>query len=52
MIENELRVYSKPNCVQCNATYRALDAKNIPYRVVDLSEDDACLLYTSDAADE
>ena len=48
MIENELRVYSKPNCVQCNATYRALDAKNIPYRVVDLSEDDAALEYVKE----
>ena len=25
MIENELVVYSKPSCVQCNATHRALD---------------------------
>ena len=48
MIENELRAYSKPNCVQCNATYRALDAKNIPYRVVDLSEDDAALEYVKE----
>ena len=27
MIENELTVYSKPSCVQCNATYRALLVK-------------------------
>lgn len=25
MIENELVVYSKPSCVQCSMTYRALD---------------------------
>ena len=48
MIENELTVYSKPRCVQCNATYRALDAKGIPYRVVDLSQDDAALEYVKD----
>lgn len=30
-------VYTKPACVQCNATYRALDKKGIPYNSVDLS---------------
>ena len=48
MIENELVVYSKPSCVQCNATHRVLDAKGIPYRVVDLSEDDAALEYVKE----
>lgn len=33
-------VYTKPNCVQCNATYRALDAKGVQYRTVDLSVDE------------
>ena len=32
-------VYSKPSCVQCNATFRALDKKGIDYRVVDVTED-------------
>lgn len=36
-------VYSKPSCVQCTATYRALDIKGITYEVVDLSEDDTAL---------
>ena len=36
-------VYSKPSCVQCNATYRALDAKGIDYEILDLSEDPAAL---------
>lgn len=36
-------VYSKPACVQCTATTRALDAKGITYDVVDLSQDDAAL---------
>jgi glutaredoxin-like protein NrdH len=34
-------VYSKPSCVQCNATYRALERKGVDYRVIDLSEDQA-----------
>lgn len=32
-------VYSKPACVQCNATVRALDKKGIEYDVVDMSQD-------------
>lgn len=38
-----ITVYTKPSCVQCRATYRALDAKGLPYRVLDLSEDDAAM---------
>lgn len=47
-IVESLVVYSKPNCGPCMATYRALDAKGIPYRVVDLSQDDAALEYVKD----
>ena len=36
-------VYSKPSCVQCNATYRALDSKGVDYRVVDMTQDGAAL---------
>jgi glutaredoxin-like protein NrdH len=36
-------VYTKPACVQCNATYRALDKKGIAYETVDLSQDPAAL---------
>lgn len=32
-----ITVYSKPACVQCTATYRALDARGVQYRSVDLS---------------
>ncbi|MFA5592665.1 MAG: glutaredoxin-like protein NrdH [Micavibrio sp.] len=38
-------VYSKPACVQCNATYRALERAGVPYNVVDLSEDGAALAH-------
>jgi glutaredoxin-like protein NrdH len=34
-----ITVYSKPACVQCTATTRALDRKGIEYTVVDISED-------------
>ncbi|MFM9262184.1 glutaredoxin-like protein NrdH [Rhodococcus sp. 5A-K4] len=32
-------VYSKPACVQCNATYRALDKAGIDYAIIDITED-------------
>ena len=34
-----ITVYTKPNCVQCKATKRALDRAGINYREVDLSVD-------------
>lgn len=34
-----LTIYSKSGCVQCNATYRALDDKGVEYDVVDMSVD-------------
>jgi glutaredoxin-like protein NrdH len=32
-------VYTKPACVQCNATYRALDKQGIAYESVDITID-------------
>ena len=32
-----ITVYSTPSCVQCKATYRALDKKGVPYEVVDVT---------------
>ncbi|ANM06052.1 glutaredoxin-like protein NrdH [Rhizobium phaseoli] len=32
-------VYSKPACVQCTATYRALDRLGVDYDIVDISQD-------------
>lgn len=37
--QHKVTVYSKPACVQCDATYRALDKKGIEYTVVDISVD-------------
>jgi glutaredoxin-like protein NrdH len=34
-----ITVYSKPACVQCTATYRALDQLDTEYTVVDISQD-------------
>ncbi|GAA1046464.1 MULTISPECIES: glutaredoxin-like protein NrdH [Rothia] len=36
-------VYTKPACVQCNMTYRALDKNGIDYTTVDVTEDAAAL---------
>ncbi|WP_454116919.1 glutaredoxin-like protein NrdH [Microbacterium aurum] len=41
--DKAITLFTKPSCVQCTATYRALDAKGIEYDVVDLSEDAAAL---------
>lgn len=38
-----IRVFSKPHCVQCTATYRALDSAGLAYEVIDISVDDAAL---------
>ncbi len=39
MSQAEITVYTKPACVQCNATYKALDKAGLEYRVVDITED-------------
>lgn len=36
-------IYSKPDCVQCNATYRALDRHGINYHIIDLTNDSQAL---------
>jgi len=38
-----ITVYTKPSCVQCNATYRALDKEGLDYRVVDLTQDEEAM---------
>jgi glutaredoxin-like protein NrdH len=39
----KITVYSKPDCVQCTATYRALDRAALPYTVVDVTTDPEAL---------
>ena len=38
-----ITVYTKPSCVQCTATFRALDVRGLEYRSVDLSQDHGAL---------
>lgn len=40
-----ITVYSKPACVQCNATKKALDRAGLDYEVIDISLDDAARDY-------
>lgn len=41
-------VYTKPTCVQCNATYRALDKAGISYESVDVTVSPEALEYVQD----
>ncbi|MGA1813720.1 glutaredoxin-like protein NrdH [Frondihabitans sp. 4ASC-45] len=43
-----ITVYSKPNCMQCKMSYRALDAKGLTYQVIDVTESDAALEYVKE----
>lgn len=36
---NTITVYTKPACVQCNATFRALDKAGVDYAKVDITVD-------------
>ncbi|MQL50545.1 glutaredoxin-like protein NrdH [Photorhabdus khanii] len=38
-----ITIYSKPDCVQCDATYQALNQRNIPYQIIDLTENQQAL---------
>lgn len=38
-------VYTKPACVQCHATYKALDKHGLTYEVVDISTDEQARDY-------
>lgn len=46
MSENTtITVYTKLACVQCHATYKALDKQGLTYQVVDISTDDTARDY-------
>ena len=45
MSATKVVVYTKPSCVQCNATYRALDKAGIAYESVDVTENDEARDY-------
>ncbi|WP_448811710.1 glutaredoxin-like protein NrdH [Agromyces bauzanensis] len=43
-----ITVYTKPECVQCTATCRALDSAGLEYTVVDLWTDATAMSYVTD----
>lgn len=43
-----ITLYSKPACVQCTATKRALDKAGLAYSEVDLTQNPAALEYVTE----
>ena len=43
----QVTVYSKPGCMQCTMTKKALEKNGIPYTEVDVTEVEAALEYIS-----
>lgn len=41
----EIVVFVKPSCVQCNATFNALDKRGLEYEVVDITTNRGSLGY-------
>ena len=41
-------VYSKPACVQCNATYRKLKSLGKNYRIVDVTQDEMAMNFVKE----
>ncbi|KHL03803.1 glutaredoxin [Sinomonas humi] len=46
--ETRITVYSKPACVQCNMTKKALDKKGLAYTEVDVTTTPAALEYITE----
>ena len=40
---NAVTIYTKPRCVQCDATKRALERAGVEYQVIDVNNDSAAL---------
>ncbi len=38
-----ITIYSKQACIQCTATYRAMDQRGIDYQVIDIEQDEEAL---------
>lgn len=43
-----IKVYSRPRCVQCNATYKKLDEAGITYEKVDASQSAEATQFVKD----
>lgn len=39
MTDTTITVYTKPACVQCHATFKALDKNGLDYKIVNIAED-------------
>lgn len=46
---NMIDVYTKDNCIQCEATLRFFKNRNIPFRVKDVAHDSSWKEYLPDA---
>lgn len=40
-----ITIYSLPSCVQCTATYRALERAGLDYAIIDLRSDERALAH-------
>lgn len=43
-----ITVYSKPSCVQCDGTYRALNKSGLEYESIDVTQDEEALAFIRD----
>lgn len=43
-----ITVYSKPSCVQCDATYRALNKYGLEYESINVTQDEEALAFIRD----
>ena len=43
-----IKVYSKPSCVQCTATYKALQRAELEFETFDVTEDEKALQTVRD----
>lgn len=40
-----IKVYTKPDCVQCDMTKRLLDREGLAYETIDVTADDQAMAY-------
>ncbi|WP_336279229.1 glutaredoxin-like protein NrdH [Bartonella sp. CB175] len=40
-----IKIYSKPDCVQCTMTYKALNARKLTSEIIDITKDEKAYEY-------
>ncbi|WP_455475351.1 glutaredoxin-like protein NrdH [Bartonella sp. B17] len=40
-----IKIYSKPDCVQCTMTYKALNARELTYEMIDVTQNEEAYEY-------